>query len=463
MANERGKGVWRDTRKSAKWIIDFVVAGERIARSSGTDDKVEAERMAAEIRAKRKALQSPHKRAKAASAASVIINAPSANATVTERGRDVWRDTRRSAIWQIDFTFGGMRHTASTRTSDKAEAERIAAEYYHEVSGMSQPDDSREVTFGRAVLDYVKSVGATTRRAAEEGKHFKRLIEWIGHDLPMSKLDGATIVEVRTTRAQMPNSKRRGAPVANATVNRETVDLLKRVWRHCYLKNKAVVPIDWAKYRLEEAEPPKRQISISAELDMLASKRFRDGYGAAFEFGLISGLRVHNLVNLRWSQVDLVERRITVGVKSKRGAPKTITQHLDEEMFNLLKAQRGRHPEFVFAYTAARTRVNPKSGKAHEAGKMYPLTTAGFTSWFRRNPELRGYMVHDLRRTAGARIVSATHSLLAAQNLLGHSDISITAKHYAHLLAAEQVEAQTRARERTARLKTQTLADREDR
>jgi integrase len=40
----------------------------------------------------------------------------------------------------------------------------------------------------------------------------------------------------------------------------------------------------------------------------------------------------------------------------------------------------------------------------------------------------------DLRRTCGSWIVQRTRSLKAAQDLLGHSTMTITARHYAHLL-----------------------------
>ena len=40
----------------------------------------------------------------------------------------------------------------------------------------------------------------------------------------------------------------------------------------------------------------------------------------------------------------------------------------------------------------------------------------------------------DLRRTCGSWIVQRTRSLKAAQDILGHTNIAITARHYAHLL-----------------------------
>jgi integrase len=47
----------------------------------------------------------------------------------------------------------------------------------------------------------------------------------------------------------------------------------------------------------------------------------------------------------------------------------------------------------------------------------------------------------DLRRTCGSWIVQRTRSLKAAQDLLGHTSIAITAKHYAHLLDEHLVDA----------------------
>lgn len=47
----------------------------------------------------------------------------------------------------------------------------------------------------------------------------------------------------------------------------------------------------------------------------------------------------------------------------------------------------------------------------------------------------------DLRRTCGSWIVQRTRSLKAAQDLLGHSTMTITARHYAHLLDEHVAEA----------------------
>jgi integrase len=67
----------------------------------------------------------------------------------------------------------------------------------------------------------------------------------------------------------------------------------------------------------------------------------------------------------------------------------------------------------------------------------YGLTDREVTTDFRAARERAGMpwlQFRDLRRTCGSWIVQRTRSLKAAQDILGHTSIAITAKHYAHLL-----------------------------
>lgn len=67
----------------------------------------------------------------------------------------------------------------------------------------------------------------------------------------------------------------------------------------------------------------------------------------------------------------------------------------------------------------------------------YDLTDREVTKDFRAAREAAGMpwlQFRDLRRTCGSWIVQRTKSLKAAQDILGHTTIAITAKHYAHLL-----------------------------
>jgi integrase len=90
----------------------------------------------------------------------------------------------------------------------------------------------------------------------------------------------------------------------------------------------------------------------------------------------------------------------------------------------------------VFTFIARKTRTRPRTGRRYERGRRYPITRHGLTSQRRREWRKAGVdaRFHDLRRTAGTRLLRATGNLKTTQKLLGHSDISTTAKFYAATL-----------------------------
>ena len=84
-----------------------------------------------------------------------------------------------------------------------------------------------------------------------------------------------------------------------------------------------------------------------------------------------------------------------------------------------------------------RARLIPLAHGLRPKDFPYGLTDARLTKGFlaaRKAAGMPWLQFRDLRRTCGSWIVQRTGSLKAAQDLLGHSTMTITAKHYAHLL-----------------------------
>lgn len=91
-----------------------------------------------------------------------------------------------------------------------------------------------------------------------------------------------------------------------------------------------------------------------------------------------------------------------------------------------------------------RPRVVPLAHGLNPKAFPYGLTDREVTAGFREARERAGMpwlQFRDLRRTCGSWIVQRTRSLKAAQDILGHTSIAITAKHYAHLLDEHLVDA----------------------
>lgn len=419
---------------------------------------------------------------------------------VHQRSKWVWRANDK-AVWTYDFNFKGSRYTGSTSTKSKrlaeqcarAERDRVVAEWHrqypHGTRKRSKPID---LTFGEAVASYVDNVGKFERNYDENKKHLLRLCEagWIGASTLCSDIDTAMvhrIVAKRRSEALLSRPKkladgsiRAGSKqvwvsvdgklvkriyipnvdrsedvicLSPAYVNRSTCDLIKRILNYVAdcLGIASTTCIAWKRIRLKEPEPEIVEVKLQEE-DQI-EPLLVEGYGAAFQFSILAGMRLENFTDLRWSQVDFSDRLIKLHQKGRGGIRKVHLIRIDEEMERILRLQWGRDPIHVFVFRASKTWKNPKNGQRYESGRLYPITYWGFASWWKGIQKMTGLShltPHSFRRTAASRLVRDTGSLVAAQNLLGHSDIRTTAKHYAKLSGDDVLEAQRKSRIVTA-------------
>lgn len=178
--------------------------------------------------------------------------------------------------------------------------------------------------------------------------------------------------------------------------------------------------------------------------------------------------RVARLAHRKWEPAWL-ERDLGVKISLLSGEEPRYVQATPEQAEKLLRAARGRTRKAILwaSMTGLRAgellRVEPhhfrngslevmrktKTGKprAVPLGPLlrptdfpYGLTKDDLERAFRRARSDAGMpwlQFRDLRRTFGSWIVQKTRSLKAAQDLLGHTTIAITATHYAHLLEGD--------------------------
>lgn len=146
-----------------------------------------------------------------------------------------------------------------------------------------------------------------------------------------------------------------------------------------------------------------------------------------------TGLRRGEACGLRWCDVDFRARAVSVrqqvvSVKGvlQVGAPKTAaglrTLTISETLCDMLRAHlmdqvaAGRRGEYVLSPDGAM------------------LRPSRINNWLRRCADsagVAGAHPHRWRHTFGADAVSAGTDIRVLQKLLGHSDISVTAKYYA--------------------------------
>jgi integrase len=140
---------------------------------------------------------------------------------------------------------------------------------------------------------------------------------------------------------------------------------------------------------------------------------------------LKTGLRVGELLALKWEDLDLVAGRLVVRRtlwRDQEGAPKSGRMRevpLSNEAIATLKAHRHLKGKYVFCESDGRRLTHSRVKEVvprtcTRAGLPTRLTT------------------HDLRHTFASHLVGRGVALKAVQELLGHATIEMTMR-YAHL------------------------------
>lgn len=132
---------------------------------------------------------------------------------------------------------------------------------------------------------------------------------------------------------------------------------------------------------------------------------------------LNTGMRRGELFNLRWTDVNLAARLLTIaGATAKSGQSRHLP--LNDEALETLTLWRKQNP--------GGDRVFP----ADDGGRMDNINS----SWRRlmKDAKIENFRFHDLRHDFASKLVMAGVDLNTVRELLGHSDIKMTLR-YAHL------------------------------
>jgi integrase len=138
-----------------------------------------------------------------------------------------------------------------------------------------------------------------------------------------------------------------------------------------------------------------------------------------------TGLRRGEVLQLRWTDVDMLQRKLLVrGDNAKNGKTRHIP--LNNEALTTLRQWRSDSPstEWVFA---------GRGGERMRAVK---------TSWKRvlRSAAIIDFRWHDLRHHFASQLVMKAVDLNTVRELLGHSDLTMTLR-YAHLSPEHKADA----------------------
>jgi integrase len=206
------------------------------------------------------------------------------------------------------------------------------------------------------------------------------------------------------------------AGISTGTINkdlasvRRILNLAARVWRHengmTYLATPPLIQMvkgpTRQPYPLTWAEQGKLFAELPPHLERMAL------------FMVNTGLREGELCGLRWHwevKVPELDTSVFILPVTKNGQQRVVV--INQIARNVLIAQQGKHPEYVFTY---------------EGNPILRMNASGWRK-ARIRAGLEQVRVHDLRHTFGHRLRAVGVSFEDRQDLLGHKSERITT-HY---------------------------------
>jgi integrase len=239
-------------------------------------------------------------------------------------------------------------------------------------------------------------------------KEDKAKLRWLDRYLADREIESInrTVIDTITEAKQAEGC-------SNATVNR-TLALLRAILRKC------VSDWEWMDRSpvIRLLKEPSRRIRLLTRDQARALLRelpphLRD----MVSFTLSTGLRRANVTGLKWEQVDL-EHKLAWIHPDQAKARKAIGVPLNETAMQILRAQQGRHPEFVFTY------------------KGKPVFQVSTRAWYKalKRAGIEDFRFPDLRHVWATWHVQCGTPLFALQELAGWETEKMV-RRYAHLAA----------------------------
>jgi integrase len=314
-----------------------------------------------------------------------------------ERGTGrIW--PRGSGIWWIQYYVNGFQKRESSNSTKEEVAEKLLGKRLAEIeAGVSVGSVSQRLRYEHLRDTLYDDYRSNRRRWLRLGKNGKPYIGGVSHlDDFFARQRAMTIT---TMRIRQFIAKRQAGGASNGTINRELA-LLRRMLNLALqdgtLKISPHFPM------LKEA-PPRKGFLEHTDFQKLRHE-LPEHLRALATMGYYTGMRVSEMLRIRWDSVDFQGREIRLNPgETKNDEPRTVP--LISELLEMLRIERERSPNAEFVFTRA---GNP-------IGSFYKAWKSAC-----KRAELDGLLFHDFRRTGVRNLVRAGVPERVAMTISGH-------------------------------------------
>jgi len=320
-----------------------------------------------------------------------------------KKHRGVYEHPAGSGLWWIVYFVDGRRHR------EKVGGKQAAINRYQQRKTEARegrlPTPQRNVPFDAFTREYLEMARARLRSFPILQIYARRWIAFFGAR-PLRSILPLMIERYVAQRQQ---------EVAPATVNRELA-FAKRVFavavENGLLERSPARPIKFLR------EPSGRVRFLSEEEETALRAAIGEKDWLVIAFALNTGLRRGEQFNLRWENVNLANRVLTIP-RSKHGGSRHV--QLNDTAMAVLRALPSRfHSRWVFPSATGKT---PMSANNFRYRVFDPAA---------ERARIDDFTWHDLRHTFASRLVMRGADLRSVQELLGHKTLAMTLR-YAHL------------------------------
>lgn len=328
---------------------------------------------------------------------------------------------RRGQIWWTKYKSSeGKVVQRSLETSDRKLAAKIEAKIKTQIAEgkyfdvpMSQDKTVKDLMERYLSICSTKKARSSLRRDTMIFR--KHLFPFFGGATLLTQIKPNMLADYKAYRCK--------AGVVSETVNKELV-LLKAAY------NVAIREWEWV-----DVNPVcriKMEKSPEARVRYLAAEEFSRLFNACAEWikpmvvvARYTGMRRGNLLSLKWEQVDLSRKLITLPKSKTTRYSIPMCEHVHQVLFDLAQ---GSHLESDNVF-------REPNGKAYNPTRIWRA--------FRTACDTVGivdFRWHDLRHDFASQLAQSGVEILKIQKLLNHADLRMTLK-YAHLAPGNLAEA----------------------
>jgi integrase len=340
---------------------------------------------------------------------------------------------RNGTVYGIDYYSGGKKHREIIG-SLLGDAQKKLAERKEEAEDGNclSRAQKRKITFAKLKEEYEKTQKGEPYFEKSRKYYLDTLQSFFGKDKRLYQITSLEIEKFKIKRKDTPTQH--GKVRSEISVNRELETL-----RH--LLNKAM---EWGwldKNPFDRFKKPNGRSTIFYQENndrtrYLAEDEIRKLLSASpphlqdiIKAAIFTGLRMGDILRLKWNQVDLEKGIITF--KEQKKNDRTRIKFLNGDMIDLLLGikQRyllmGNQPEDIFLGPELGRKGNKRPGKPVRCIRRAFKTAL-------EKAGIRDCHFHDLRHTSASHLIMRGASMKAVQEHLNHSSPTMTNR-YAHI------------------------------